>query len=328
MTIPMRRSRSSRQPSVSTGRARERTRNLARAYSTRSFKFTTHGEGRRLRENAEVALAKAFDLDPNLAEAHFARGLILWTKAKGFPHEQAISAFLKALALDPDADETHHQLSMVYSHVGLLDEAVTHVTRAIELNPNNTMARFRVGVYAAWQGRLDDALAVLKTVPADISPFLIDRVRAEVYIQLGQPDRARPIVDSYLATHPNDEGGNLTGVKALLLAQAGESKQATNTIARAVELGTGFGHFHHTAYNIAAAYAALLQPEHAMNWLETAADDGFPCYPCFVRDPNLDPLRGIPRFADLMLQLQKQWRHYQRIPGVNVQALPMRGPLG
>ena len=56
---------------------------LARAYNTRAFKFTSQSEGRRLRDNAEVALAKALDLDPNLAEAHFARGLLLWTKAKG-----------------------------------------------------------------------------------------------------------------------------------------------------------------------------------------------------------------------------------------------------
>jgi tetratricopeptide (TPR) repeat protein len=115
---------------------------LARAYNTRAFKFASLSEGRRFRENADVALAKALDLNPHLAEAHFARGLILWTKAKGFPHQQAIQSFTRALELDPDADETHHQLSMVYSHVGLLDEAQRHIARAIELNPNNTMARF------------------------------------------------------------------------------------------------------------------------------------------------------------------------------------------
>ena len=199
---------------------------LARAYNTRSFKFTSQDEGRRFRENADVALAKALDLDPNLAEVHFARGLILWTKAKGFPHEQAIRSFQKALELDPDADEAHHQLSMVYSHVGLLDEAQRHVARAIDLNPNNTMARFRAGVYAAWQCRFEDALAVMKTVPVEVSPFLVDRVRAEVYVQLGRSDKARPIVDDYLDKHPNDEGGSLTGVRALLLAKAGQARDA------------------------------------------------------------------------------------------------------
>ena len=199
---------------------------LARAYTIRSFKFASQTDGKRFRENADVALAKALNLDPNLAEAHFARGLVLWTKAKGFPHEQAIRSFQKALALDSDDDETHHQLSMVYSHVGLLDEAQREVAHAIDLNPNNTMARFRVGVYMAWQCRFDEALAALKTVPSEVSPFLVDRVRAEVYVQLGRVDRARPIIDEYLAAHPTDEGGSLTSVRALLLAKTGESGEA------------------------------------------------------------------------------------------------------
>jgi len=291
---------------------------LARAYNTRAFKFTSQSDGKRLRENADVALAKALHLDPKLAEAHFARGLILWTKAKGFPHEQAINSFRTALELEPDADETHHQLSMVYSHVGLLDEALGHVGRAIDLNPNNTMARFRVGVYTAWQCRFDDALAVLKSVPSDVSPFLVERVRAEVYVQLGRLDRARAIIDAYLARSPKDEGGSLTSVRALLLAKAGETRQAKQTIARAVELGAGFGHFHHTAYNIAATYAALQAPDEAINWVEAAADEGFPCYPYFERDPNLDSLRGYARFADLMLLLHKQWKHFKQIAALAI----------
>jgi hypothetical protein len=34
---------------------------------------------------------------------------ILWTKKKGFPHEQAIQSYKRSLELDPDDDETHHQ---------------------------------------------------------------------------------------------------------------------------------------------------------------------------------------------------------------------------
>lgn len=283
----------------------------SRAYNTRSFKFASQADGKRLRENAEVALAKALDLDSNLAEAHFARGLIVWTKAKRFPHGQAIRAFTRALELDPDADETHHQLSMVYSHVGLMDEARNHVARAVDLNPNNTMARFRVGVYAAWQCRFEEALDVLKTVPSEVSPLLVERVRAEVYIQLGRLDKARPIVDDYLARYPNDEGGSLTSVRALLSAKAGDSRAARRDIARSIELGTGFGHFHHTAHNIAATLTALQEPDHAVDWLEAAADDGFPCYPYFERDPNLEGLRDHPRFVDLMSALCRQSQQFR-----------------
>jgi hypothetical protein len=51
----------------------------------------------------------------------------------------------------------------------------------------------------------------------------------------------------------------------LLLAKAGASKEAEETVAGAIELGRGFGHFHHTAYNIAATYAALRRPDEAVD---------------------------------------------------------------
>lgn len=286
---------------------------LARAYNTRSFKFTSRSEGKVLQENADVAVAKALDLDPNLAEAHFARGLILWTKSKGFPHEQSIISFTRALELTPNDDEIHHQLSMVYSHVGLLDEAQEHVAKAIEINPNNTMARFRIGVFTAWQCNFEKALAILKTVPGDVSPMLVDRVRAEVLIQLGRFDDAEAIVDKYLLDNPIDEGGSLTSVKALLLAKVGDTKKAEEMILRATEIGKNFGHFHHTAHNIASAYAAMGIVEESVKWLRCAADEGFPNYTYFAGDPNLNGNRRHPPFIELMSGLKKQWEWFKEL---------------
>ncbi|MFN2500585.1 MAG: winged helix-turn-helix domain-containing protein [Pyrinomonadaceae bacterium] len=286
---------------------------LARAYNTRSFKFTSRSEGKILQENADVAVAKALDLDPGLAEAHFARGLILWTKSKGFPHELAIKSFKRALELAPDDDETHHQLSMVYSHVGLLEEAQEHVAKAIEINPNNTMARFRVGVYTAWQCRFEEARGILKTVPGNVSPMLVDRVRAEVLIQLGSFDDAETIVDKYLRGNPIDEGGSLTSVKALLLAKAGNVKEADKMIGRAMEIGKNFGHFHHTAHNIACANAAMDMLDESVKWLECAADDGFPNYTYFACDPGLNGVRRHPPFIELMSRLKRQLERFKEL---------------
>jgi DNA-binding winged helix-turn-helix (wHTH) protein/tetratricopeptide (TPR) repeat protein len=286
---------------------------LARAYNTRSFKFASWPDAKLFQENADVAIAKALDLAPNLAEAHFSLGLILWTKTKGFPHEQAIKAFKRSLELEPNADETHHQLSMVYAHVGLLDEAHQHVARAIDLNPNNTMARFRVGVYLAWHCRFDEALTVLKTVPSDVSPMLIDRLRAEVLVRVGRLAEAQAIVDDYLDKHPNDEGGSLTSVNAVLLATARKGKEAERMIGRAAEIGKGFGHFHHTAHNIAAAYAAMDKANEAVKWLEAAAEDGFPNYTYFNADPVFHNVRQRPGFIALLQRLQQQWTRFKQL---------------
>lgn len=284
---------------------------LARAYNTLAFKFSSETQAKVYHENAEVAILKSLALDPELAEGHFARGLILWTKTKGFPHEQAVQSYKRSLELDPDDDETHHQLSMVYSHIGLLNEAQASVRRALEINPNNTMARFRVGVYNAYQGRFDDAINVFKTIPRDVSPLLVDRCMAEVLVQVGRLKEAEEIVDRYLQKHPKDEGGSFNSVKAVLLAKRGKALESEAAIHRAIELGHGFGHFHHTAHNIASAYAAMNRPEDAVHWLERAADDGFPNLTYFAIDPNLVSLRHYPRFVGLMETLRPQWQRFK-----------------
>ena len=72
-----------------------------------------------------------------------------------------------------------------------------------------------------------------------------------------------------------------------------------------------FGHFHHAAYYIASTYALMDEPEPSIYWLEQAAETGFPCYPLFERDPNLDRIREAPRFIALMANLKTQWEDYR-----------------
>jgi len=286
---------------------------LARAYQRMAFNFSCDSDRDVFVENAEVAMEAALSLNPDLAEGHFVRGLILWTHAKGFPHEQAVQSYKRALKIDPHADETLHQLSMIYGHIGLLDEALDAVKKAIELNPNNTMARFRVSNYLMWQAKPDKALSVLKTVPRDVSPVLVDRIRAEALIQVGRLGEAQVLVDQYLKTHPADEAGSFTSVQALIHAQRGKTTEALDAVRQAAGKGNGLGHFHHTAYNIASAYAALNKPEEAVRWLESTADDGFPCYAYFELDPNLDKIRNHSGFIYFMSGLRKQWEHFKKL---------------
>ena len=133
---------------------------------------------------------------------------------------------------------------------------------------------------------------------------------ATALFRLGRTEEATQLLDAYLKKYPQDEGGVGTSVKAMMLAKAGKSREAEAAIQRSIEMGSGFGHFHHTAYNIASAYALMNQTEPAIKWLENAADDGFPCYPLFTNDAQLDGLRNDERFITFMARLKQQWEHY------------------
>ena len=96
-------------------------------------------------------------------------------------------------------------------------------------------------------------------------------------------------------------------------AADGHEELAEDEIALAVKRGKEFGHFHHTAYHIGCAYALMNKIEPALKFLKWAAEDGFPCYPLFEKDPNLDCVREDTRFVGLLEKLKQQWEHHRSL---------------
>jgi tetratricopeptide (TPR) repeat protein len=273
---------------------------LSRAYSIRAFYFAPDSEKKALYEDAEIAVDKALVLNPDLAEAWFAKGLMLWTPVRRFPHDQAIAAYRRAISLNPRFDEAHHQLALVLLHVGLLDAAWAHIDSALAINPLNTLARVRKGVISSYRGDYAQADAWFRSTPEGINPSLWVFQEAAALFRLGRSDEASALITRFLAQTPTDEGGVGSSVLAMIAARAGRRAEADSLIARAAALGRGFGHFHHTAFQIAVAEAMLGRKAEAIRWLEEAADDGFPSYPLFAGDTELAVLRDEPRFVALL----------------------------
>jgi tetratricopeptide (TPR) repeat protein len=283
---------------------------LARAYSIKARFFAPVPEKKKLNEEAEVDVEKALALDPNLAEGYFSKGLILWTPYKRFPHEQAVQSYKRALELNPNLDEAHHQLGFVYLHIGLLDKGRQEIEKALAINPGNSLARYRLGVIDMCRGKYEEAFQIFNSTPLEKSPSLLAFYTSTALFRLGRNQEASTVIEQFLKSYPNDEGGLVTSVKAMMLAKAGKEREAEDAIQRAIEIGRGYAHFHHTSYSIASAYALMNRPDPALKWLQVTADEGFPCYPLFEGDANLDNLRKDPRFIAFMANLKQQWEHY------------------
>jgi serine/threonine protein kinase len=283
---------------------------LARAYTIKARYSGTAAEKQKLYEDAEVDVEKALAIDPNLAEGHFARGLILWTPYKRFPHEQAIQSYRRAIELNPNFDEAHHQLGFVYLHIGLLDRAQQEIEKALAINPANTLARYRLGVINMCRAKYEEAFEIFNSTPRAMNPSLLAFYTSNALFRLGRNEEASEIIEKFFKDYPKDEGGAVTSVKAMMLAKAAKKREAEATIQHAIEIGRGYAHFHHTSYNIASAYALMNQPEQAMKWLQVTADEGFPCFPLFEGDANLDNMREDVRFVSFMATQKQQWKHF------------------
>lgn len=122
------------------------------------------------------------------------------------------------------------------------------------------------------------------------------------------------MVSAYLAAHStDDDGGLVASLNAVILAAGNRPREAQRYIELArITQPRVFIHFHHTAYNIAAAYALLGRPGEAVSWLERAAADGFPCYPLFKSDRSFERIASDPGFKRFMTNLREEWLRYDR----------------
>ncbi len=281
---------------------------LADAYIIKAS--TYQPEEKQWEQKALTAIERALSLDPDLAEVYYDRAFLLWTPAHRFPHEQVVRELRHALALNPNLDEAHQLLSSVYNHIGLLHKGLEEAQKAVAINPANTGARYRAGINLLFQGEYEKGLAALAD-SKEFFPALWAYQTSWALFHLGRREEAASRIAEFAKKYPEDEGGILASMQAMLAAAAGKDRLAEEKIRVAVGKGRGYTHFHHTAYGIASAYALMNKPEPALKYLRMAAEDGFPCYPLFARDASLDNLRNHPRFIAFMAQLKKQWEHYQ-----------------
>jgi TolB-like protein/DNA-binding winged helix-turn-helix (wHTH) protein/tetratricopeptide (TPR) repeat protein len=279
---------------------------LARACNLYAFHYTP--EDHQWEEKAFAAAERAILLQPDLAEAHLARGFLLWTRKNNFPHEQAIAEYKQALDLNPSLEEARYQLGRIYMHVGLFDKANAEYQLALAINPAHVVLYLRLAVVKNLQHNYEESLKVQDGLPTDLEASTLNYQRAWSLCHLKRYREALALVEKWRKSDvKDDEGGLLTSIQALLMAHIGDEQNVEKYANLASEQGNKYGHFHHSAYTIAAAYAIVNKPKEAMKWLRFAADSGFPCYPLFADDPDFQNLQQDGDFNEFMLKQKEIW---------------------
>jgi non-specific serine/threonine protein kinase len=106
-------------------------------------------------EKAIEALRKAIELNPKLANAYSWLGSAL---ADVDRFDEAIASFQEALRLEPDDDGARSGLARLYwLGLGKIDEAITEFERVIDLNPESGYSYLQLALLYALRGRRADA---------------------------------------------------------------------------------------------------------------------------------------------------------------------------
>nr|MBA3556053.1 protein kinase [Gemmatimonadales bacterium] len=268
---------------------------LADAYGALYSAFLPPAEGM---PKAKAAARRALELDPSLAEASTSLGnILMWYDWDWAGAEQS---FRRAVELNPSYATARHYYGELLVFLGRWSEAVSQLDQARELDPLS----LNIEVTAAWPllygRRYDETIdAVRKTVAADSSFIGAQFVLAQAYMAKGEfgPAEARlQVMRSLIGDHP-DVLGRLANVYAV----SGQRQMAL-TIVDSLQARYHKGGADE-AYALGVAYTGLGDKERALDWLETAYADRSTWMNLTKVHPELDPLRGEPRFQALLQQV-------------------------
>ena len=215
---------------------------LSRACNLYAFHYAP--EDPQWEEKAFAAAERAILLQPDLGEAHLAHGLVLWTRNNGYPYEQAIAEYKKALDLNPSLEEARYQLGRIYMHVGLLDKAYAEYQLALAINPTHVILYLRLAVIKNYQHNYEESLKIQDSLPPDLDASTLNYQRAWSLCHLKRYREALALVEKWRKSDVKDhEGGLLTSIQALLAAHLGDKQDVERYASLAIEEGSKYAIF-------------------------------------------------------------------------------------
>jgi tetratricopeptide (TPR) repeat protein len=183
-------------------------------------------------DTARRALALAFGLDENRAEAFVAAGQLM---ARLDMHEMAEQALRAALTRNASAMQANYLLGQEALFRGRLEEAVTLTQRELVLNPLDAMSLVQLGDALLRLDRWDAARPVLQRAiwlnPYYSAPYIL---LGRGHLRAGHPDLAEGMARRAIAFDPNNRTAHY--LLGQVLQQLGQPAAAREAFARAEQL--------------------------------------------------------------------------------------------
>ena len=242
--------------------------------------------------NMEVAVNKALELAPRLAEGYLALGCLR------FLHQQDLhgghEAFNTALELNPGNVEVQIEYARINCYQGYYDEGIAAARRAVELDPVSLNANHFLGHILYFSRRYDEAIPAL-------------RHTLEMEPQYPKPHYFIAM-SLYWQGHTEAAWGEIQqepldwmrwAAAAVILHRLGRVEEAEASLAQlSKEEEQEFA-----TIQRADTYAQWGDTELAFRNLDLAIKYGDPGLAQLLVDPFLDPIRDDPRFVEMMEKL-------------------------
>jgi protein O-GlcNAc transferase len=184
----------------------------------------------------------AIESKPDLARAHFLRGVILLDQGNA---RDARDAFTSAIELKPDSASAHFNLGAAFARLDLQKQAVSCYRQALSLKPDFAEANLALGASLEEDGLFEAALdSYRKTL--EIQPENVIAQEKQIHL-LKQLNRTEEVASSYrkiLEINPKDFEARFN--LGVVLRTLGNCESARNTFELSLELRPDFAatYFH------------------------------------------------------------------------------------
>jgi TolB-like protein/DNA-binding winged helix-turn-helix (wHTH) protein len=264
---------------------------LADTYSLMSSYY--YGLPNDLMPKARAAALKALQLDPTSAEAHTSLALI--TENYDWDWQTAEKEFREAIQLDTNYATAHQWYGEFLAFQGRFDEALAESERARQLDPLSLIIASD-NCATLYLGRLyDRAIQQCKAV-LDMQPgFARAVVIIGAYVQKGDLADANSALQTW-----RPGGGWRWAWEASLYSRAGNKEKVRAALREVERIPLTPG----TVPIKLQAYAAAGEPDKAIAALNLAVQEHSNVITTLKVDPAFDPLRGDPRFQEILRKLK------------------------
>jgi tetratricopeptide (TPR) repeat protein len=244
-------------------------------------------------EQARSAALRAIELDPKLAAGHTALGLVLMYYDADYA--AAEQEFHAARALDDHYARLWHGLGVLRGFQGRTDEALDYLGRARELEPMTLLYTWSYSNQLYYMRRYQEAIEHVRPVLASQPRF--DQARSVLIRALVETGDIKAAVEQLPLRYAEPPTWSDDG---LVYARAGRREDAERQLERLERHEReGYG----VSYEMAVVHAALGQIEEACAALRRAPDDHSSALGWLRLDPRMDPLRKQACYSEVAQRL-------------------------
>jgi serine/threonine-protein kinase len=251
------------------GEAVKRDTNFALAYATIAWVHLDLGLGvagavpaNEAFELARTAVAKALQLDPQLAQAHAVLGHLMY--ACDYDWAGGETELKRAIELNPNSGEAYDFYGLLLSSLERYDEAIEMQQRAHAVDP----LAHRMDIVTTYlrAGRYDEALrSVIRVIEVEPHLPLAHLTLGWVYLLTGKQPEGIASIEKAVALSPES---------TLYLAQLGQAYARVGRTGEARDILRRLERLQQkqfvSPYHLAYVHAGLGEDDRALDWLEAA----------------------------------------------------------